>query len=253
MNTSSILICNIVLTSSEPYQIESMDNIEHSNINSNPLANNEAVLHVCPSSAAMRRPTKSRRRSGLLLMLCGFLITVILLVGVVLVILAFTVFRVKDPTLTMNAVFVKQMKLVGNGSLERPMSINATVLADISVQNPNIATLRFGDSMTQYFYRGVAVGSGWTPGSNVAGKETARANVSVDLKADRLVAPVPYGGVSPAEGIVRLRTRTEVVGRVRVLGIFRRDVGVIMVCKLSLDSNRSAEVAASRNCTADVK
>ncbi|KAG0493936.1 hypothetical protein HPP92_004930 [Vanilla planifolia] len=83
-------------------------------------------------------------------------------------------------------------------------------------KNQNIATLRFGDSTIAVLLPRCSGGGGRR--SNVAGRRR-RGRTCLDLKADRLVAPVPYGGSFARRGSIGLGP-DGVVGRARVLGIF---------------------------------
>ncbi|PKA63485.1 hypothetical protein AXF42_Ash005380 [Apostasia shenzhenica] len=213
----------------------------------------DEALSSPAAAAEYRSASRALRRSRRFIHLCGFCVVAFLLVGVAAVVLAFTVFRVRNPTLSMNGIFVKHIRLAGDGSPANPLSINATVVADISVRNPNIATLDFGHGVTEFYFEGRAVGEGESPASKVGAKQTETANVTVEVAADRVVVLAGDGSVSAVTGMVRLWSRTEVVGRVRIFGVFRRNVGVTMGCSLSLDSKRAAEVAGSRSCVANVK
>ncbi|PKU67054.1 late embryogenesis abundant protein At1g64065-like [Dendrobium catenatum] len=189
------------------------------------------------------------RCSKLLAVLCGLCLTTLLLLGVIAIILAFTVFQVSDPSLTMNAVFFRDIHLSDDRPTERPLLLNATVVADISVRNPNAAAFQFGESVTEFYMKDRVVGSGRGAGLRVAAKRIVRMNVSA------LVVTEPGVSVSVLDDrrIVRIRSRTEVEGKVSVLGVFKRAVGVKMVCNLSFDSNRTVEVAGSRDCVSDIK
>ncbi|KAH0448949.1 hypothetical protein IEQ34_022749 [Dendrobium chrysotoxum] len=189
------------------------------------------------------RLRRSRCRK-LLAVLCGLCLTTLLLLGVIAIILAFTVFQVSDPSLTMNAVFFHDIHF----SDDRPSSLNATVVADISIRNPNAAAFRFGESVTEFYMKDRVVGSGRGAGLRVGAKRTVRMNVSA------LVVTEPGVSVSVLDDkrIVRIRSRTEVEGKVSVLGVFKRVVGVKMVCNLSFESNQTAEVAGSRDCVSNI-
>ncbi|PKA63380.1 hypothetical protein AXF42_Ash005275 [Apostasia shenzhenica] len=199
------------------------------------------------SSAAF--PRRIRR----CLLLCGLCAAVLLFLGVVAIILSFTVFLVHDPTLSMNAVYVHRLGISGDGTPLRPLSSNATMVADISVRNRNAGALRFGESLTKFTLEGKDVGSWMSPGARVPARETVKMNVTGSVAADRVVLP-DSAAVLVRAGILRVTSRTAVVGRVDVLGMFKRNVGVSMVCTLSLSAaSRTATFAGGRDCVTDLK
>ncbi|KAG0454648.1 hypothetical protein HPP92_023632 [Vanilla planifolia] len=198
------------------------------------VTDEEAATFAVDPGALFSRPRRYVR-------CCGLCLTVVLLVGVVAIVLAFTVFRVQDPTLTMNNIFLADVLVSGSS----PPSVNASVVADISVRNPNVAALHFGDSVTEFYVEGKVVGTGLAAGSRVGSKDTTRMNVTADVVAS--------AGVGA--GMLGMTSRTEVMGHVSVLGIFKRNVGVTMGCNMTFNSSRptAAEAAVSRSCVADVK
>ncbi|KAG0485746.1 hypothetical protein HPP92_009825 [Vanilla planifolia] len=78
--------------------------------------------------------------------------------GVTILVFCLTVFQIKDPTVTMNGLHVDHLFVPGIGSFDNPVSVNATLTADISVKNPNVASLRFQNSTTDFYYNGSTVG-----------------------------------------------------------------------------------------------
>jgi hypothetical protein len=117
---------------------------------------------------------------------CGCCATTVVLLGIVVLVLALTVFKVKDPVLTMNSVTLEGVD--GDlGTEERhPVSVNATLSADISIKNPNVASFRFARSETDFYYAGETVGVAYAPDGEVGADRTVRMNVTLDVLADRI-------------------------------------------------------------------
>ncbi|KAG0484958.1 hypothetical protein HPP92_009037 [Vanilla planifolia] len=118
---------------------------------------------------------------------CGCCGATVLLLGVTILVLALTVFKVKDPEVTMNNLHLDRLFVPGIGTPENPISVNATLTADISIKNPNVASFRFRNSTTEFFYEGVTVGAAYAPDGYVKARRTARMNVTVDVMTDRVV------------------------------------------------------------------
>lgn len=73
----------------------------------------------------------------------GITASSLLIIAIVMVILIFTVFKIKDPVIKLNGVTVDKLELMNGTSIPRPGS-NITLTADVSVKNPNYASFRYG-------------------------------------------------------------------------------------------------------------
>ena len=60
------------------------------------------------------------------------------------------------------------------------MSVNATLNADISIKNPNIASFSYDRSETEFYYREETVGVAYAPDGEVIADWTTRMNVTPD-------------------------------------------------------------------------
>ncbi|KAK4262828.1 hypothetical protein QN277_028333 [Acacia crassicarpa] len=72
---------------------------------------------------------------------CGCVTAILLVIVVTFLIFGFTVYNVKEPQLILNGVTLIN-------STQSSDSKNLTLIADISVKNPNVFTFRFGSSTT---------------------------------------------------------------------------------------------------------
>ncbi|GJN19521.1 hypothetical protein PR202_gb06804 [Eleusine coracana subsp. coracana] len=161
------------------------------------------------------------QRLNCALLACG-VSSLLIAVGTLAVTL--TVYRVRAPVMTMNAI-----------SLTDPSSPVLTVVADVSVRNPNAASLRYGPTETTVFYRGRAVGRAAGPPGTAPARRTVRMNVTVGVAVgELLVVGQPAGRLflrDVAAGVVEVATRTAVRGRVAVMGgVVRRRVALEMNC-----------------------
>ncbi|KAL6889037.1 hypothetical protein ACP4OV_010063 [Aristida adscensionis] len=147
-----------------------------------------------------------------------------ILVAATLIAVALTVFRVREPVMTMNAISVKDI-----GS-----SARVTVVADVSVTNPNAASLRYGPTETTVWYRARAVGGAAGPGGTARARRTARVKVTVEVAVGALLGD-PAFLRDVAAGAVAVTTATRVRGRVAVLGgAVRRRVVLEMNCSATI-------------------
>lgn len=80
----------------------------------------------------------TRRRKYIKWLSC--MVAVIIILVVVVVTLIFTVFKIKEPEIKMNGVIVNNIGSF-NGTIPQP-GTNISLIADISVKNPNFASFR---------------------------------------------------------------------------------------------------------------
>lgn len=156
------------------------------------------------------------------------------LLGIILnIILANTVFKVKDPKVTTNGITLTNLdfKVVQTSTLQ--VEMNMSMLVDMSIKNPNIASFKLGNSTTTVYYRGVAVADVLIPPGLVKARRTSRLNATLVIMADRL-------GSSPdlladvRNGEMNLSSYSVIPGRVKILFI-KKHVEVGMDCNVTVN------------------
>lgn len=206
-------------------------------------------------------PATAKRPSSLLqgprnwrcVVLCGGCCSaVVAVIGLIMLVLALTVFKVKDPVLTLNNMYIDNLQ-VSLSTPNHPISINATLIADMSIKNPNKAALQFDSSATKFYYMGETVGVGYAPWTEVPVERTARMNVTVNVFVNQVAVLANATGSVVAHGYVNLTSSTDVRARVSVIGVFNRGIGVVMNCSMSLDVPLSSQQVKYRVCQAYVE
>jgi hypothetical protein len=202
-----------------------------------------------------------RKRRRRLLCCCGCCVTTAVVVGVVILALALTVFKVKDPRLTMNAVWLTAISTGPGAGVASPVATNATITADVSIKNPNAAAFRFSRSETDVYYKGQTVSVAYAPAGSVGADRTLRMNVTVDLLADRLARAMNGTGLIFGQEY-ELDTYTAINGRVSVLGIIKKNIGIKLNCTAVIEVGGAAAAiesgvastvqSRSVDCVADV-
>ncbi|KAG8086158.1 hypothetical protein GUJ93_ZPchr0010g10705 [Zizania palustris] len=218
---------------------------EDKNDPARPLALPSPLVHPANSDVeeAARTATGWRsmeylRKRRRVLCCCGCCVTTLVVIGIVILVLAVTVFRVKDPRITMNGVWLTALSTgPGGGSgggVTGNVATNATLTADVSVKNPNIAALRFSRSATDVYYKGQTISVAYVPAGKVGADRTVRMNVTLDLLADRLVQVLNGTGLILGQEY-DLSTYTEMNATVKVLGIYKKDIEMTMNCSVVLE------------------
>ncbi|PIN13679.1 hypothetical protein CDL12_13700 [Handroanthus impetiginosus] len=214
----------------------------------------ETSEQVRPLAPAAERPssddeesaavTKVRRRRWL--KCCGCVTAILLIQAIVIVILIFTVFKVKDPIIRMNGVTVQSLDLI-NGTTPRPGS-NMSIIADVSVKNPNFASFKYKNTTTTLFYRGTVIGDAHGPPGSARARRTMRMNVTVDIITDRLLTQ-PNLSSDINSGLLTISSYTRVGGKVKI--IFKKHVTVTMNCSMTV--NITSRAIQQQKCKRKVK
>ncbi|XP_077210471.1 late embryogenesis abundant protein At1g64065-like [Tasmannia lanceolata] len=191
------------------------------------------VEPVDQEEARWELPTKIRNRRCIIC--CGCCTAVLVILGIVILVLALTVFRVRDPEMTMNSVKIDQLTF----RLDTPPALNMTIMANISVKNPNAASFKFGNSTTFLSYRGTTVGEARIPAGKASARRTLHMNVTVDVLADKLLGVANlYSDI--ASGALPVSSYSKIGGRVNLLNIFKRHVTVMMNCTMTVSVSNQA-------------
>lgn len=223
-----------------------------------PLAAPSPAVHPTTTDDDAEAATTGRwrsvqylRRRRCALWCCGCFATTIVLLGIVALVLALTVFRVKDPILTMNRVTLEGID--GDlGTPSHPVSVNATLTADVSIENPNVASFIFAQSETDFYYAGETVGVAYAPAGEVGAGRTVRMNVTLDVLADRVSPNVNATDLIFGQDY-NITSYTEITGRVNVLGIYKRNLDIKMHCSITLEVGAFTTVQSkATDCVANV-
>ncbi|XP_041011585.1 uncharacterized protein LOC121252723 [Juglans microcarpa x Juglans regia] len=193
--------------------------------------NDEAALHI----------QKLRRKRCV--KWCGCVAALLLIQAVVILILIFTVFRVKDPVIKMNGVTVTKLELI-NGTTPKPGS-NMSLTADVSVKNPNVASFKYKNTTTTLFYHGMLVGEARGPPGQAKPRRTMRMNITVDIITDQLLSNPNLAADLKSE-VLSMSSYSRIPGRVKMIGIIKKHVVVKMNCTFTV--NITSQAIQSQKC-----
>ncbi|KAJ6415119.1 hypothetical protein OIU84_004005 [Salix udensis] len=195
------------------------------------MAETEQVKPLAPAAFQIRSdeeetmPVQSNTRRRNCVNCCGCLAAILSILAVTVIVLVLTVFHVRDPVIR---VFLQRLELA-NGTL--PKEENVTLVADVSVRNPNAAAYRFKNGTTTIYYGGVVVGEANTPPGMAKARRTLHMNVTVDLTPAKLL----ISDISSARAL-NMSCRTIISGKVRILGIVKKYIEVRVNCTMTYSS-----------------
>ncbi|KAJ4962275.1 hypothetical protein NE237_022214 [Protea cynaroides] len=177
-------------------------------------------------------PNPKKRNSLLVMWLLVFFGT-LLFVFLLLMILGLTIFKGKEPTITVDSVTVKNLQY----SLEPPPKIkaylNATLLLDMSVYNPNKASFKYGNSSANIDYNGELVGEAMIPAGDIPSDGTVEIITTVTIMADRLLSDSNFYS-DMVYGSIPFSVYTRISGKVKIL-IFKKHIDTHTSCYIALN------------------
>ncbi|XVF65700.1 hypothetical protein PTKIN_Ptkin09bG0270300 [Pterospermum kingtungense] len=179
------------------------------------------------SSAANALKRRRKRRN-----ICFGMMGVLIFIVILILILAFTVFKPKDPIITTNSVFLSNLRFSVDLARLR-VFLNATLDVDLSIKNPNKVGLKYTDSAAQLNYRGQQVGEAPIPAGNISADETVPMNLTLTVMADRLVSDSRFFS-DVSGGQLALNAFAKVSGKVNILKIFKIHVVSSSSCDLTV-------------------
>ncbi|XP_030465099.1 uncharacterized protein LOC115684499 [Syzygium oleosum] len=163
------------------------------------MAKKEQARHLAPASRTVHSDEDEalsahfRLRPPSYFKCRGIAAALFLIIAVVALALVFTVFHVRDPIVQMNRVQIPQLaQLVSNGTALA--GTNITAVADVSDENPNVASFRYGGSVTEISYVGEVIGEGRIPAGRAAARRMRRVNVTVEVVPARIAAAPRLSG-----------------------------------------------------------
>ncbi|KAL1192155.1 Late embryogenesis abundant protein [Cardamine amara subsp. amara] len=192
---------------------------------------------VSDESASNTKNTLRRRRNRIKCSIC-ITATSLILVTIVLT-LIFTVFRVKDPIITMNGVTINGLDST-TGTQIQFLGTNISMVVDVSVKNPNTASFKYSNTTTDIYYKGTVVGEARGPPGKARAHRTVRTNMTVDIMTDRLLSDPGLGQELIGSGLVNVWSYTKVSGKVKIMGIVKKHVTLRMNCTMAVNVTRQA-------------
>lgn len=165
---------------------------------------------------------EKRRKRRMWVTLLSLLLVIIILV----VILALTVFKARDPRVTINTIDLETLSLGAD-------SLNMSLLLDLTVYNPNRASFKYSESLTRLFYYGDLVGQGVIPAGNIQSKGDEYLSVLLFVEAARVLVNENLPG-NIASGRLPVVATTGLSGIVTVLGVFKHHAVTSSVCDITV-------------------
>jgi hypothetical protein len=152
-----------------------------------------------------------KRRKTCCIAVIGSIVGIVILI----IILAFTVFKAKHPVTSYDNLSIKDLD-VSLDIAKLRVDINITVGADVSVYNPNKVGYKYADSTAFLNYRGQVVGEAPLMAGDISAGGTEHMNLSLTIMADRFLSNSNI--ISDVKsGVLSLNTAVKLSGKVKIL------------------------------------
>lgn len=197
-----------------------------------PLANHRDHQFDVENDALSMEMKMRHRHHGKCIKCCGCCTAILLVMAVTVIVLAFTVFHVKDPTIKMNAITIEGLSFLGSGNINP--NLNLTLVSDLSVKNPNAASFKFNEASTSLFYDGKVVGEAMIPAGNARARRTLQLNVTVDVMMEKLLGVARLKS-DLVTGELPVGIFSIIPGKVKLLRIVKKSATVKMNCTMSFN------------------
>ncbi|EXC34332.1 hypothetical protein L484_006687 [Morus notabilis] len=161
---------------------------------------------------------------------CGCASAILVIAAVTMMILAITVFHVKGPIVKMTSVTVDPLQTYANGTIDTDK--NVTLVAGVSVKNPNAASFRYANTTTTVFYGGAAVGEGWNAAGKAKARRTVKMNLTVEISTAKMLES-PGLLKDWGSGELTFDSYTRIEGRVKITDVVKKKVVVKLNCTVS--------------------
>ncbi|KAJ1396203.1 Late embryogenesis abundant protein [Sesbania bispinosa] len=147
---------------------------------------------------------------------CVCPLALLMLLATVLIVVILTIFHVKHPIVQINSVGVAKLN---------PIS-NTTLIADVSIKNPNFASFEYSNTTTTLYYHGIMVGEARGPPRRAKARHTIRMTVTMNVITQRIICS-PYFKKDLRSGVfITIGRFSGVPGKVKILNLFKKHVVV---------------------------
>ncbi|CAI9092327.1 OLC1v1027527C1 [Oldenlandia corymbosa var. corymbosa] len=178
------------------------------------------------AAAANSRELRKKKRIKYLLYFIAFVI----FQTAVIAIFVLTIMKVRTPKFRVRAATFDPSNSNTDAATS---SFNFTMNTRLDVKNANFGKYKYEETTVNFFYRGTPVGEVSIPKSSVGWRSTKKVNVVVKLGSDKVQSSSELGSELKA-GILRINSRAEMKGKVRLIFIFSKKKSTNMDCSMDI-------------------
>ncbi|KAF5200958.1 Late embryogenesis abundant (LEA) hydroxyproline-rich glycoprotein family [Thalictrum thalictroides] len=162
---------------------------------------------------------------------CGITTAIILLLLITIIILIFTVFKPKDPKITLLSTTVSGIApRVIFPTLQ--VELNITLDLKLSVKNKNYASFKYGDGVSVVNYRCNRVGDVDVEPGRMGSRSTGTVEARLTLEAEKFNMTSFVSDV--LAGQLSFEIRTRLPGRVTIIGFIKKHIVALSNCQVDI-------------------
>ncbi|KAK1378965.1 Late embryogenesis abundant protein [Heracleum sosnowskyi] len=169
----------------------------------------------------------AKSRKGLKIC-CGVTALIIIILIVVAIILFFTVFKPKQPDLTLRSVTLQNIKF-----FPLPFFLNVSLGITLTVDNPNYGSLKYKDSTTYVTYHGTDIAEAPIHNDTIPARGTHDISTNVVIEGGKMILNPSFPG-DLAAGMFNFTASTTLHGKAIALKILKIKVKSINNCDISI-------------------
>lgn len=163
---------------------------------------------------------------------CGSCLIVVVVVTIVVVVVVLTVFKVKDPTITVNSTTLQNITF----SLSLPSltpTLDLALRINVTVHNPNQASFRYTNSTNLLMYHGLNIGEAPIPAGSIGADADEVIILVLVVKAAEFLKSSNFASDVLADQIP-MQSVTTVSGRVNAFSIYKHHASSTATCDMVL-------------------
>lgn len=148
----------------------------------------------------------------------------------IILILALTVMKIKNPKLRFDAVAVETF----SSDNTTATSINVKLLTQLTIKNTNFGHFKYDNATLVVLYNGVQVGEAVIPKGRTKARKTQRFNMGVDVSTERVSDNVNLRN-DINSGILKLSSQAKLNGKVHLMKVMKKNKSAQMNCDWTLN------------------
>lgn len=175
---------------------------------------------------------------------CGVTSVVMIVLLVILVVLFLTVFKKKDPTITLQSVTIERIH-IGLPTV----SLNASLGIVVTVYNPNHGSFRYQNSTAYLNYRGHLLAQAPLHEDTLPSRKAHNISTSLNIFAD--VIQIPELAIDLiTTGLMNFTSTATLVGKVKIMNLFKIKATSYSTCQISVFVR---ENIVNSTCNSEIK
>ncbi|XP_062004755.1 uncharacterized protein LOC133721989 [Rosa rugosa] len=174
-------------------------------------------------------PPRSRKCRNICLAVTAGTVVIVL----ILVVLCLTVFKAKDPEITVNSVVLRNLQADFNVN-KFSVDVNITLDVHLTLKNPNKVGVKYTNSTASLNYRGELVGEVPIGAGKISADQTKPLDITLTVMGDRFLGKTQELLPDVVAGTIPLDTVAKISGKVSILGIFKVHVVSTTSCDINV-------------------